>query len=131
MSARLALALVLLTAGIAASRAEDAADCSKAVTQSDINECASKVFQQADGRLNRVYGQLVAKLDPDARKLLRDAERAWVDYRDKECEFATAANAGGTIRPMYIAQCQTALTKRRTRELEVQRDCKAELCTSE
>lgn len=127
MSARLAFALVLLTATIA--RAEETADCSTAVTQSDINECEFKIFQQADAQLNRVYAQLGGKLEPDARKLLRDAERAWVDYRDKECEFETAGSAGGSIRPMYIAQCQTALTKRRIRELETQRHCKTELCT--
>ena len=131
MSARLALVFLLLTEGIAASRAEEAPDCSKAVAQADINECEYKVFQQADARLNRVYAQTVAKLDPDARKLLRDAERAWVDYRDKECESQTAGSAGGSIRPMYIAQCQTALTKRRIRELEAERDCQTELCTLE
>ena len=124
-------ALALLASGGFAARAAEPADCSKAQSQTEINACEYAIFQQADARLNRVYAQTVAKLDPDARKLLRDAERAWVDYRDKECESQTAGSAGGSIRPMYIAQCQTALTKRRIRELEAQRDCQAELCTLE
>jgi uncharacterized protein YecT (DUF1311 family) len=131
VSARLLLALALVVGGGFAARAADAPDCSKAQSQSEINECEDGIFRQADARLNRVYAQLAAKLDPDARKLLRDAERAWVDFRDKECESQTAGSAGGSIRPMYIAQCQTALTKRRIRELEAQRDCQTELCTLE
>ena len=129
MSALVLLALIWLTGGAAAAYAADAGDCGKAVSQPEINACEYDIFRQADGRLNRVYAQVAGKLDPDARKLLRDAERAWVDYRDKECESQTAGSAGGSIRPMYTAQCQTALTKRRIRELEAQRDCQTELCT--
>jgi uncharacterized protein YecT (DUF1311 family) len=121
---------MLLTGGFAAGAAEPA-DCSNAVSQPEINACEYEIFRQADASLNRVYAQLAAKLDPDARKLLRDAERAWLDFRDKECESQTAASAGGSIRPMYMAQCQTALTKQRIRELEAQRDCRTELCSLE
>lgn len=128
MSARLALALVLLASGIGTARAGAAGDCSNEVTQTDLNICFDKLFRRADAELNRVYAQVRGKISPAGQSMLRDVERAWLDYRDKECEFETAGSAGGSIRPMLVSQCLAALTNRRIRELETQRDCKDDLC---
>lgn len=116
---------------VGAVRAAEGGDCGDAVSQPDINACEYRIYLQADAELNRIYAQLSRNAGPEERKLLREAQRAWLTFRDKECEYETAASAGGSIRPMYIAQCLTALTRHRIREFAAQRDCKVELCTLE
>ena len=129
MTARLAV-LVLLTIGPAATaRAGETADCGKETTQSGLNHCYDQLYRRADAMLNQVYRQLIAKAAAAEQMLLRDAQRAWIAFRDKECEFETIGSEGGSIRPMYEAMCATALTKRRIKELAALRDCKEDFCT--
>lgn len=128
MSSRVAFALALLAGGIATARSGAAADCADAMSQPEINDCEYNIYRQANGRLNRVYAQLSARHDPAETKMLREAKRAWLEFRDKECAFETVASARGSIRPMLVSQCLAALTNRLIRELEIQRDCKEDLC---
>ncbi len=127
--ARPLTALALLAVAVGPAHSGGATECSNAMTQTDLNICFTQVYRRADTELNRVYAQLRGQISPAGQTLLRDAERAWIGYRDKECDFETAGSAGGSIRPMLIAQCLTALTNRRIAELANQRDCKeGDLC---
>lgn len=49
---------------------------------------------------------------------LRDAQRAWIAYRDKACAAYGYLARGGTMEPMLIYQCNAELTAQRTDELE-------------
>ena len=40
-----------------------------------------------DAELNKNYKILTTKLDADAKKALREAQRAWVAHRDKEIDY--------------------------------------------
>ena len=50
--------------------------------------CLKEASKSWDVELNKTYKELMTglKLDgtPDAQKALRDSERAWINYRDKE-----------------------------------------------
>lgn len=50
---------------------------------------------QANKRLDAVYKQLMAKLDADGQKALKEAERSWIKLRDDEAMLM--ARAGGAI----------------------------------
>jgi uncharacterized protein YecT (DUF1311 family) len=50
---------------------------------------------QADADLNKVYQECVRTRSPGIERHLREAQRAWVDFRDKH----VAANSGGTTAP--------------------------------
>jgi uncharacterized protein YecT (DUF1311 family) len=52
---------------------------------SDENE--QELFQRADAELNVVYKRCVAMLPPASKAALREAQRAWVDYRDANRSF--------------------------------------------
>lgn len=82
-------------------------------TQTGMNICAKADFDAADAKLNQLYKQLAGKAEGDEKKALRDAQRAWVAYRDAECIYETAGPEGGSIRPMEEWQCATALTTAR------------------
>lgn len=109
-----AAALGLLIAGPAF--ADD--DCDRDnQSQMAMNQCAGVDAAKADAALNAVYKQLAAKLDGKEKTALRDAQRAWITFRDKECEYRTVENEGGSIRPMALAACAREMTEARTKAL--------------
>ena len=94
--------------------------CEEFGSQAEATGCAHREYQAADAELNRVYKQLVAKVDAEEREFLKKAETAWIKYRDAECEFEDSFYAGGTIRPMINYFCMARVTKARTAELRLQ-----------
>jgi uncharacterized protein YecT (DUF1311 family) len=53
---------------------------------------------QVDNDLNKVYQRCVAVLPDKAKKTLREAQRAWIEYRDANRPFGTEFIAGLTSR---------------------------------
>ena len=120
--AHLALLAALLPALPAAAQKANgtkSAACD-GTTQSEMNACAQGALQQADAALNATYRRLTARLAgaQPATNGLVEAQRAWIRFRDAECDFATIGYEGGSIRPMLAAQCLEGLTRQRTAELE-------------
>lgn len=112
-----------------ASRAEEKIDCENAMTTADMNTCAGRDFAKEDAALNEAYRKAIAAIpemasaDPpfDAKsweEALRASQRAWVAYRDAECEDHVAmfwsGGSGGTVE---IISCKTEMTKARTKDL--------------
>lgn len=103
-------------------------DCAKAEAQTDLNICAALDFDTADKALNAQYKKTRAAMvaiDADldnnmkgAEKALIKAQRAWVDYRDGECEAQGFQARGGSMEPMLVSGCKAELTKKRTKELK-------------
>jgi uncharacterized protein YecT (DUF1311 family) len=111
----LILAAVLATASVA--RADDCAD---AQTQADMNICADKAYQKADGALNKVYAEIKQRLagNGEATKQLVAAQRAWIAFRDAECAFAASGVSGGSIYPTIYAGCLEDITLARVENLK-------------
>ncbi len=102
-------------------------DCGKFTTQMDLNECAGANLHAADAALNKVYQQVMAQQgDASSKEQLKDVERAWIAYRDKECAFEVGPRQdGGSIWPMEMSICLEAKTAARIRELTRLRGCTA------
>jgi uncharacterized protein YecT (DUF1311 family) len=86
---------------------------------------ADDAFKQTDKKLNELYKQIEARLtdDADTKKLLVQAQRDWVKFRDAECNFQTAGAAGGSMMPMLVAQCMDNLTQFRVKNFERYLNC--------
>ncbi|SDZ67071.1 lysozyme inhibitor LprI family protein [Pseudomonas sp. NFIX28] len=110
MNPRLLLALPLLLTPLA-----QADDCANATTQAAMNQCAAEQHKAADKELNTLYQRINQRLEdnPDRKKLLLGAQRAWVAFRDAECGFAASGVAGGSVYPLLYSNCTTELTKAR------------------
>ena len=106
-----ALALLALPA------AAQPVNCANASTQFDINRCAAADLGKADAGLNRAYAQALARLTPGSKARLRDAQRAWIAFRDKQCAFEANGADGGSVSPMVAMNCATGLTSARARDL--------------
>jgi uncharacterized protein YecT (DUF1311 family) len=55
-------------------------------------------FQRVDADLNAVYQRCLALLSPEGKAALRDAQRAWIEYRDANGSFGGEFLAGLTVR---------------------------------
>lgn len=122
MSPRLILAL---TPFLFSSLAHAAVDCANASDQATMNQCAGQDFKAADKELNTVYQQITKRLkdNPDGKKLLVSAQRAWVGFRDTECKFSASGVAGGSVYPLIYSNCLSSVTKVRVEALKEYLKC--------
>ncbi|PKA40301.1 lysozyme inhibitor LprI family protein [Rhizobium sullae] len=110
------VALILTTSAVA--HAEQV--CGDLTNQTDMNICAGKAYQKSDAELNALYKQIEARLkdDADTKKLLVAAQKAWVRFRDAECNFSSSTVAGGTAYPFISSTCLDTITKSRIEDLK-------------
>ncbi len=99
----------------------NAIDCSNVVTQMDMNDCAALEFKKADAALNAAYNTLRKMRNEDEKKQLKEAQMAWIKYRDLDCKQVGLRYQGGSLYPLVINECQMEKTKIRTRELNEQK----------
>ncbi|MFJ2461898.1 lysozyme inhibitor LprI family protein [Pseudomonas neuropathica] len=122
MSLRLLLAL---TPFLFTPLAHAAVDCANASDQATMNQCAGQDFKAADKELNTVYQQITGRLkdNPDGKKLLVSAQRAWLGFRDAECKFSSSGVTGGSVYPWVYSSCLTGVTKLRVESLKQYLKC--------
>lgn len=101
----------LAVAGTAAARCEDKQ------TTLDISQCLIGELKKADAKLSRTYEHALKGLKPADAERLRNAQRAWIDYKDAHCKAEFELWDGGTGGQIALPQCKLTLTKRRTTEI--------------
>jgi uncharacterized protein YecT (DUF1311 family) len=95
--------------GIIADACADRAD---AVSTADMVACAAREHAVWDDILNETFRRLRDKLDAKQKIKLRDMQRAWVESRDRTCDFYWDYHQGTIAAPMG-ALCQNRETARR------------------
>ena len=106
-------------------------DCDNAQSQMEMNICADRDYRQADDALNAAYKKALAaarETDESVKDMgeqyvgavdaLKRAQRAWIGYRDGQCELAGFEARGGSMEPMLVSGCLADLTGKRTAELK-------------
>jgi len=121
-------AAVLLSLAASSAFADDAPDCTSPQTQADMTICAGKDYEKADKQLNAAYQKVrkqLAERDKTADEsgkgavdALVAAQRAWVAFRDANCDAFGFQARGGTMEPMLVAGCIAELTDARTKQLK-------------
>lgn len=102
--------------------------------QIEMNICANREFLIADEELNRqwpITREYMQRRDADFAEYadtsrddrpgyvdaLLEAQRAWIAYRDAHCRSEGYSARGGSLEPLLISICKTALTSARTNAL--------------
>ena len=64
-------------------------DCMNKVenTTSGMLQCGGEELDRQDARLNDAYKKLLSKLSPDRKKALLKAQRAWIKFREANCDY--------------------------------------------
>jgi uncharacterized protein YecT (DUF1311 family) len=103
------------------------ADCRAPAYQAEMNFCAQADWEAADAELNAAYKAARVSMQradaslPAAQRggevALRDAQRAWIAFRDNACAAEGWQFHGGSAEPMVIYGCRARLTRARTADL--------------
>jgi uncharacterized protein YecT (DUF1311 family) len=119
------LAGVLLASCASAAKAQDDAsntpayesclDRASGVTVS-MRECISEEHARQDTLLNEAYRDLMRRLGTEGQTDLRNAQRAWIAFREAECAYRGSGETG-TIGPVIIDSCWLGFTTERAATL--------------
>ena len=76
--------------------------------------------EKANATIDAVYAQLRNKLEPEQRKSLQEAQRAWIKWRDAEADLITRLGGavGGSGFRVDFANAQIKLIHQRTEVLK-------------
>ncbi|EHH02584.1 urease-associated protein [Agrobacterium tumefaciens CCNWGS0286] len=99
--------------------------CGNKTNQTEMNVCASESLKKSDAEMNKVYKEIEGRLkgDADTTKLLVATQRAWIAFRDAECDFQTSNVRTGTVYPFVNSSCHEGLTQSRTEDLKGYLQC--------
>lgn len=114
---RILLPLLFLT--ILPSHSWGETDCTRADAVHEDLGCALKVLEHADKELNTAYKALFAKMNQEGKAKLKNAQRAWIQFRDADVTLAEQnSGEGGSLGGLIATNHQIDLTLQRTRELK-------------
>jgi uncharacterized protein YecT (DUF1311 family) len=78
-------------------------------------------IKAADAKLNEAYQKVLGRLDETGKKKIKEAERAWIVFRDAQCEAEADEARGGTLAQILGQRCRLRMIEARTAELEAMR----------
>ena len=132
---RFMIGLLALAGGMAVASgvfAQEETDCKNPQTQMEMTSCEQDRYGEADKALNAQWKTTRAQMaevdenldenDRGAEKALLTAQRAWISYRDAQCEAEGFQARGGSMEPMLVAGCLANLSDTRTKELKALSD---------
>ena len=127
MTKKLVLAVLLLVCGWAfGAQAEDellspefyaCLEPPVGMTTQGMVACMGAERALHDAKLNAAYQQLMTELPEDRREALKEAQRAWIKFRDAYADFLYDPN-GGTMVRITTAHWLMQSTAMQARELE-------------
>lgn len=82
-----------------------------------ISQCNARETSWWDGYLNDNYAALQESLSVEAFAELKKAQRAWIAFRDAECQFQYARWGYGTMRSIGFSSCMLNQTAERALSL--------------
>jgi uncharacterized protein YecT (DUF1311 family) len=124
--------ILSLAVAIASAQADEQWNCADPQAQAEMNACAGIDFERADAELNRLWRTLTAgaqandrspdsgRSETDRRseeEILRRGQRAWVQFRDAQCEYEGLSERGGSMETLIVNQCLARLTRQRIAQL--------------
>ncbi len=96
----------------------------EAVSTMDQRMCAGDALKASDKMLNEIYQEikspLVSSKDADSKEILNrlvTSQRAWITYRDTNCELAGTQMLGGSGEGVIIGDCLASETIKRVKDL--------------
>ena len=103
-----------------------ALDCQNATTTLDMNECAAREQKAVELNLNQTYQKALKHLqqaDTETEKYsamrqkLIEAQRAWIKFREADCQSVYLQSGAGSIRNLMFTGCMQKHAERRIEDL--------------
>ena len=83
----------------------------------EMLDCIGAETKRQDIRLNNAYKNVIGLIPPQRQKQLQETQRAWIKYRDLNCDFYADPNSG-TSATLNSSSCFLDTTASRVKELE-------------
>jgi len=129
---KLKIATTLLTVFSVVAHAENDLDVQQCRGDSnEIINCLQKISDHANDRLNEIYTRLNRMFDSgsnnpivisgiyvDRKKSLKQAQQAWIKYRETQCHFTAMEITPGSSVASVTGRCEISLTLERINYLE-------------
>jgi uncharacterized protein YecT (DUF1311 family) len=96
--------------------------CANAANQRELTECVAQEYMNADGKLNDVYEPLLTSLDREHQLKLKAAQRAWITFRNAECDLRASEALHGSMEKQLRYTCLQDVTTARIKDLDTLRD---------
>jgi uncharacterized protein YecT (DUF1311 family) len=93
-------------------------------------ECeAFTEFTAAEQEMTQAYDALWARMQTaEAKQHLKEAQTAWLIYREKSCAFESVVWLRGTGTSARVTFCEAEHAKQRAHELQKQLSCRTDDC---
>lgn len=115
------LRLVLVCAPLimeAAGEPAFAQDCDRGST-GEASACWNQALKTADADLNQIYRQAMNDSESQEEKdTLREAQRAWIKFRDAHCQWRQTRCGQGTMCAPVMPACLALVTAERVNHLK-------------
>ncbi len=111
------LILLLITSVGSAQEQESKDSCEDAMTTVEMQECLDQQYQKWDAELNLVYKKIRSKLSVARKAKLKEAQLAWIVFRDKSAEFEASEDEGGSMYSLVYVSVMSSLTEQRVENL--------------
>ncbi len=108
---------VTLSLSLSATALAQPLDCAKASTTYEMLECNKRDRLEAQAQLDTTLASLRALTD-FSRAKLDAAQKAWVQFADKECTWQSSDVEGGTLENVNYGGCRVRLLRARAAELK-------------
>jgi uncharacterized protein YecT (DUF1311 family) len=89
-----------------------------AQTTADMEKEARAALEKADAELNKVYKELRETLSEEEKARLKEVQKLWITFRDKEAEFAASLYEGGSMAGLVKINTTTTATETRVEGLK-------------
>jgi uncharacterized protein YecT (DUF1311 family) len=108
-------------------------NCADPQSNLEMKLCAKIELERADAELNKIYAEAIASAResyrsmrgepgydkmPDSEAVLRKAQRAWIAFRDANCDHQYQIYYGGSHASLAYLLCKSDMTKARVKELK-------------
>ena len=118
----IAFALLLSASPLAAADNEMSGEYKACMERSngvtgEMLDCMGAEFTRQDARLNENYKRLMSKLSAKRKEALLEAQRAWIKFRDANCNFYYDPE-GGSAAHLAGTDCNLNATADRATELK-------------
>ena len=80
--------------------------------------CQERETRIWDEKLNAAFKDARAHLDAATGEALKEAQRAWIAFRDAKCAVSEKEYDGGTMATIMVADCKRTETGRRALEMQ-------------
>ncbi len=112
------LLISLLITSVGSAQEQESKDpCEDAMTTVEMQECLDQQYQKWDAELNLVYKKIRSKLSVARKTKLKEAQLAWIVFRDKSAEFEASEEEGGSMYSLVHLSVMASLTEQRVENL--------------